>query len=385
MHTAGPLLAAALIALTVVGCGGEPAPPAEVVAMGSAACWEVAEHPAPDAAVDLGVELDVELVSSAFANPLLVLPDPAGRTLVVELAGRIRDLDDPDHVVLDLVGRVGTANEQGLLGAAFSPDGDRMWIHYTEADSNDTVVAEYTYADGTATEEVELLRLPQTVEAHNGGSLVVGPDGYLYLALGDSGVSENGQDPSNPYGAILRFDACTPGELVAAAGNPGAADDRVWHYGLRNPYRIWFGDGLLYIADVGRMEAEEVNVVPADRGGLNFGWPAFEGESCHYGPCDLEGLVDPTIVHARQEGELCALIGGEVYRGTAIPELTGRYVYGDFCAQRLWTVLMDGTELVDHRDFEVEYEGRLLGFGHDADGELYFGTNAGRVYRITTG
>lgn len=383
------MIALAATAALVVACGGDDEGPG-VEAMGTpvgepASCWDV-EDPVPTEGPTgeaTGIAVGVEPVGRSFGNPVQILPDPDGRTVVVELRGRIRTLDEPRDTILDLEGQVGTENEQGLLGAAFAPDGDRLWVHFSGAESGDTVVVEYPYEDGVAVGEgTEVLRLPQAAAAHNGGSLLVGPDGYLYLALGDAGVSENGQEPDNPYGAILRLDGCTPGELTPAPGNPDLGDDRVWQYGLRNPYRITFDAGSLYIADVGLSDVEEVNVVPADRGGLNFGWPALEGTRCHNGPCDLPDTVAPVVEHTREEDGLCALIGGHVYRGDELPELEGHYLYGDFCLSKLWSVRVVDGEAVEQHTFEPGFEGRLLGFGQDADGEVYLGTNAGRVYRL---
>lgn len=370
------------LALVLAACGDDAPADTEVETTGQADCWEIPTRTSGAAGDASEVQLGLERVGPRFGNPVSVLPDPEGRTLVVELGGRIRPLEEPRDVVLGIRDQVGRKNEQGLLGVAFAPDGDRLWVHYTEVETDDTVVREFEYRDGVATGEgPELLRLPQAAAAHNGGSLLVGPDGFLYLALGDAGVSVNGQDPSNPYGAISRFDACTTGELVAAEGNPGLPDARVWQYGLRNPYRIWFDDGDLYIADVGLSDVEEIDVVSSDRGGLNFGWPVLEGRRCHTEPCDLPAAVPPVVEHTHDEG-ICALIGGLVYRGEAIPELAGHYLYGDFCAVHLQTVLVEDGEAVQQRTHDVEFEGRLLGFGHDANGEVYLGTNAGHVYRL---
>lgn len=397
-HRVGRIAVLLVTAALVGACADGPEEASQATEMGtpvseSAACWDVAA-PAPtasttpidateDATTDEAVPVGLEQVGTGFGHPVQVLPDTTGRNLVVELRGRIRTLEEPRELVLDLRGEVGTENEQGLLGAAVAPDGSRLWVHYTALGSGDTVVMEYPYEDGVAAGDgTEVLRLPQAAAAHNGGSLLIGPDGFLYLALGDAGVSENGQDPENPYGAILRFDACTPGELSPAPGNPAVGDDRVWHYGLRNPYRITFDAGSLYIADVGLSDVEEINVVPADRGGLNFGWPALEGTRCHYGPCDLDGAVAPVVELVHEEEDVCALIGGQVYRGDALPELDGHYLYGDFCAPTLWSVRVEAGEVVEHHRFDPGYEGRLLGFGQDAEGEVYLTTNAGRVYRL---
>ena len=370
------------LGLLLAACGEDVPADTEVETTGQAACWEVDTPDAGPAGDASEVQLGLERVDGTFPNPVSVLPDPDGRTVVVELAGRIRALEEPRDVILDIRDQVGTKNEQGLLGVAFAPDGDRLWVHYTEVETDDTVVREFEYRDGVATGEgTELLRLPQAAPAHNGGSLLLGPDGFLHLALGDAGVSVNGQDPGNPYGAISRFDACTPGELVPAEGNPGLPDPRVWQYGLRNPYRIWFDAGQLYIADVGLSDVEEIDVVSSDRGGLNFGWPVLEGRRCHTEPCDLPAAVPPVVEHTHDEG-ICALIGGLVYRGEAIPELVGHYLYGDFCAVHLQSVLVEDGEVVQQRTHDVEFEGRLLGFGHDADGEVYLGTNASHVYRL---
>ena len=411
-RTAALLLCAGLLA----ACAGEPEPEiAEPEPTAVATCWPDGTVPAgTDAASDADTDADTDAASGTpdedaaavdatdtpdvdgasdvpapavaleeagrgYGSPVQVLPDPAGRTLVVDLGGTISTLEEEPETLLDLRGEVGTENEQGLLGAAFTPDGQRMLVHYTALGSGDTVVSEYAHDDGELGDEVRLLRLPQAAASHNGGSLLFGPDGWLYLALGDAGVSENGQDTDTPYGGVLRMDACEAGSLRSAPDNPGHGEPRLWMSGLRNPYRIAFDGDLLVVADVGLGDVEEINVVPR-AGGQNLGWPALEGSKCHLGPCDLEDAVAPDVELLHTD-DWCAVIGGVVYRGSAVPDLAGHYLFGDFCRPGLVALPVDDPD-AEPVELGIEADGRVLGFGVDAAGEAYVTTNQGVVQRI---
>jgi glucose/arabinose dehydrogenase len=358
-----------------------------------APCWGMPAPPMQDASPSASaVAFVLEPVHRYFRIPVQILPDPDGRTIVVEKSGRIRALAAPHDLVLDIEDDVVNQNEQGLLGAAFTPDAERLIIQYTEVDTQDTVVREFDFRDGVAVGDgVELWRLPQDHTSHQGGSVLFGPDGYLYLSLGEDFDRPLAQDTSNAYGSIIRVDACEPGQLTAAPGNPDFEEPFVLHYGLRNPYRIWFDDGLLYAPDVGWNDREEINIVPDDARGLNFGWSAFEGGMCQDGPCDLEDLTWPVLEYEHDDTS-CAVLGGQVYRGSALPGLVGHFLYGDFCGPTLRTLRFQDGEVVDQQTFDLvipasfapddEFEGLITGFGHDANHEMYIGTNAGWVYRI---
>jgi hypothetical protein len=317
-------------------------------------------------------------VGGSFDRPLQVLPAPNGRTLVMEQGGTIRDLQS-GAVFVDISSRVERGgNEQGLLGAAFHPDGTRLYVHYNE-DGGDTVVAECVVSGNSAGSCDKLVDIDQPSANHNGGSLVFGPGG-LYLALGDGGgggdAGDRAENTGNPLGSILRFDASTPGRLTAKGA--GFDDARIWHYGLRNPYRIHFDNGLLFVADVGQSAREEITIVRSSRSGLHFGWDTWEGTAQFEGNDRTSNMVFPQVEHSHNEG-VCAIIGGEVYRGSAIPGLVGAYLYSDNCVSFLRGFRYDGG-IRSARAFDVSLDG-ALGFGHDAASEMYV-TAFGGVFKI---
>lgn len=332
-----------------------------------------------------------EVVASGFERPLQILPAPDGQVLVLEQPGRVRTLSGA--VVLDIRDRVNDgANERGLLGGTFAEDGTgqvRLYLHYSAEDGSTTVAA-FPWPDPRPDAEQVMFTAGQPAANHNGGSLLVGPDGMLYLSLGDGGAANdrfgNGQRTDTVLGAILRFDvAASTTELVPAPDNPFAADGHpaVWAYGLRNPWRIAFDDDRLWVADVGQDAIEEVSTVRFEQAaGANFGWPIFEGTSCFQGPCDEAGLVFPVAEHTHDADGVCALIGGVVYEGDELPELRGHYLYSDACAGFLRTV--DGTTADPAFDLtdQVGSLAGILGFGVDAGGEVYFGMIDGRVLAL---
>ncbi|HEX9766195.1 MAG TPA: PQQ-dependent sugar dehydrogenase, partial [Nitriliruptorales bacterium] len=182
------------------------------------------------------VRLRYVVAGSGFNAPLQVLPSPSGRTLVVEQDGRIRDLDSK-AVFVDVRNRVDFGGEKGLLGAAFSGDGSRLYVHYSDDSGGDTAVAICPVSGNSASCPAPALEIDQPAGNHNGGSILWGPDGNVWLALGDGGGANNqygnAENTSTPLGAILRLD---PNTLAAASGNPGFGDNRIVHYGLRNPF-----------------------------------------------------------------------------------------------------------------------------------------------------
>lgn len=296
----------------------------------------------------LGV--DVELVADGFDQPIWVGPDPGtGDLLVVERRGRIRRLDGT--VLFDIDPRVGSgSNEQGLLGLAFHPDDpDRFYLNYTD-NGGDTVVAEFRRVDGALGPDTErrLLEISQPATNHNGGNLAFGPDGMLYIGMGDGGASNdrfgNGQNPFTRLGSMLRVDPRPSVDLPYTVPDdnplsPAEGDPLVYATGLRNPWRFTFDDGLLYIGDVGQGRWEEVSVVPVDPFFAdNFGWPVLEGSHCFTtADCDRSAgttddgfpvdMIEPVIEYPHSEG--CSVTGGVVMHDPAIPELEGFYAYGD--------------------------------------------------------
>lgn len=348
------------------------------------------------------VRLDLREVAAGLSNPLQIVPRPGdGALLAVEQPGRVRVLaGGRARGWLDLTDRVLSGGERGLLSIAFHPEfprDNRLFVHYSGQPDGRTVLSSFPVVDGRPRpgRETVLLEREQPAANHNGGMLRFGPDGRLYLGLGDGGAAGdrfgNGQRPGTLLGAILRLDVSEPGRLAAPPDNPfvdGGGHRFVWHYGLRNPWRFTFDDGWLYIADVGQDAIEEIDVRRAGVGGLNFGWPILEGSRCFRRPsCDRSGLVPPTLEYSHAETDGCAVIGGPVYRGGALPGLRGHYVYGDLCAGFLRSARVVDGRVVQRRDWTGQ-TGRvrgLLGFGSDRAGELYLGTRDGRVLRLVPG
>ncbi len=330
-----------------------------------------------------------DLVDPLFATA----PSGDAAIYVIEQAGIIRRIDgDQSRVFLDIRGLVTrSGNEQGLLGMAFHPDfpGDpRVFVDYTGSGGG-TVVASYRLEGDVLDPDsaVVLLEVPQPASNHNGGMVAFGPDGYLYVGLGDGGASGdrfgNGQRPDTLLATLLRLDVSSRDGYEIPPDNPfldkGGAPE-VWAYGLRNPWRFSFDDGLLYIADVGQGDFEEIDAAP-NVGGLNFGWPTTEGFHC-YSPrqgCDSTGLTAPVLEYDHSEG--CSVTGGYVYRGPKIPELSGHYFYSDFCSGWIRSFRYGEGAVTDEQQWS-DGIGNVTSFGLDGSGELLVVTRQGTVYRM---
>ena len=295
---------------------------------------------------------------------------------------------------LDITHRVRDRGEQGLLGIAFAPDypaTGRVFVHYSDLEGR-TVLAEYVAESGAirAGTETVLTRIDQPASNHNGGTIAFGPDGYLYLGLGDGGGASDqfghGQDDRTPLAALLRFNASVPGVLTPAPGNP-FPEPSVWAIGLRNPWRftIDHSSGLVVIADVGQNHFEEVSVAPIDTPGLNYGWPITEGLHCFRPPsgCDAGGLTLPVVEVEHGDDGTCSITGGVVYRGAEIPELYGHYFFSDYCGGYLRSFPLDSpTDPPTDWTEQVGNAGQVVAFGTDAGGEVYVMNAAGSVLRL---
>jgi len=347
------------------------------------------------------LSLAVAVIADGLSNPLY-LTAPAGdpRSFVVEQPGRVRIVEDGqliDTPFLDITDRVRSGGERGLLGLAFHPDyasNGYFYASYTD-DSGDTRIERYSVTGDPSVADPASAKLVLAVDQpfgnHNGGLISFGPDGMLYVGLGDGGSGGDplghGQNRNTLLGALLRIDVDGGDPFAIPADNPFAADPEargeIWAYGLRNPWRFAFDReaGTLYIADVGQNRWEEVNVVPADWSGANYGWNVMEGAHCFAtDPCDSGDLVLPAIEYGHGEG--CSVTGGYVYRGQAIPAIRGHYFYSDYCAGFLRSFQFDGAVAGDERQWDVGDVGNVLSFGEDADGELYVLSGNGRVYRL---
>jgi glucose/arabinose dehydrogenase len=351
------------------------------------------------------LEIGLEPVATGLAFPLALTAPPGDpRLFIVEKDGRIRIVRDGallERPFLDVSSLVSRGSEQGLLGLAFDPDyssNGRFFVNYSDTEGDTRVVAYRVSGDpdlaDAATAEI-LLTIEQPFSNHNGGHLTFGPDGFLYIAMGDGGSGGdpqgNGQDRLDLLGSLLRIDVRGASGYTIPPDNPfaGMADARpeLWDIGLRNPWRFSFdrGTGDLYIADVGQNEREEINVALASTGGghgANYGWNIMEGTACFVGTeCDTSGLVLPVLEYGHSEG--CSVTGGYVYRGSAIPDLAGHYFYADFCEGWVRSFRFAGGAVTAERDWpELAPGGQVPSFGEDAAGELYVLDAGGTVYRI---
>ena len=274
------------------------------------------------------------------------------------------------------------------------PDYDssrRFFVHYSDV-RGDTVLAEFTAADllADSTTEVIVFRIDQPAANHNGGMIEFGPDGFLYVGLGDGGRSNdafgNGQNPASALGVLLRFDVSAPGIAAPAPGNPFAAPE-VWSIGLRNPWRFSIDpvSGLILIADVGQNAFEEISAALLSEPGVNYGWPITEGLHC-FRPrsgCDVDGLTLPVWEVAHGDAGTCSITGGVVYRGAAIPALVGHYLFSDFCGGYLRSIPVEGAfeTAVDWTE-QVGDAGRVVSFGTDSEGEVYVLNSDGDILKI---
>ena len=360
-----------------------------------------------------GTSLRSERVVAGLANPTYLTAPPLdpSRLFVTEQHGVVQVVKNGGLLrapFLDISTKIACCDERGLLGLAFHPDYEsngRLFVNYTNT-AGDTVIARYQVSPdpdrADPDSEVILLTIVQDFTNHNSGQLAFGPDGFLYVGMGDGGSRGDprgrAQDPASLLGKILRLDVDRVGPPWAAAGNPfiGAAPrDEIWALGLRNPWRFSFdrATGELYVADVGQDLWEEVSVQAADSpGGENYGWNVFEGDGHCFAAApectQPDAFVMPVLDYSHADG--CSITGGYVYRGCAMPDLHGTYFYGDFCSAFIRTFAgvtggtaqnrMDRTaDLAPGGGLSID---RITSFGQDARGELYVVDRRGEIFRI---
>jgi glucose/arabinose dehydrogenase len=368
------LIVTAAAALVLAGCGDE----LDAIEPLAAATEQGGAH-----------HFDVERIASGLNRPVWVgaAPGDPEALWVLEQPGRVvRMAGDRRTTLLDLSGQVLTGAEQGLLGIAFHPDfatNRRLFLHWSDP-RGDTRVGEFRAQpdlDSIRARPVrELLHVDQPEENHNGGQLAFGPDGRLYLGLGDGGGAfdprATAQDPDNLLG-----------KLIAADVDSGAPHWEPILTGLRNPWRFWFDPALgeVWIGDVGQDGVEEVDrvLLELDEPPKNLGWSAYEGTHRIDGhTLDRGGqLVWPVATYEHGEGGGCSITGGLVYGGAALPQLVRRYVYGDFCAGTLWSLRGTPEGGADDVRRERAVVPQLTHIGTDADGELVLAAGSGDVYR----
>jgi glucose/arabinose dehydrogenase len=388
-------------------------------APGSISTPEAVSAPAATAFDPTKVVLGISLVKSGFSSPDLVTNagDGSGRLFVVEQTGRIRIISGGVTLAtpfLDLRTAITTGGERGLLGLAFHPDYPThpyFYVNFTDRNGN-TAIDRFTVSStrkvANRSSGVRLLTIGQPYANHNGGYLAFGPDGYLYIGMGDGGSfgdpGNRAQSLNSLLGKMLRIDvthASGTRHDRSPATNPyvsRAGLDEIWSRGLRNPWR-WSFDrltGQLWIGDVGQNRWEEIDrssrhgTTPAGRA-VNYGWPALEGRAC-YKPmtgCSTSGKQPPQTVygHAVSGADNCAVTGGFVYRGSAYPVLAGGYVFGDFCSGRIWVMSPLASAPVTAtlvRDATASPRLAISSFGDDERGELYVcDLGGGAIYQLT--
>lgn len=377
----------------------------------SSAAARITPSPTPPP-VDLAeLRLSLLPVVDGLRSPLYVTHagDGSGRLFVLEQQGVIRVLENgrlAGTPFLDIRDRVGSrASEQGLLGLAFAPDyalSGHFFVNYTDR-RGDTTVARFSVSGDRDVadpgSEFAVLKIDQPAGNHNGGMLLFGPDGYLWIGTGDGGNANdrfgNGQNPGTLLGKMLRLDVTSDRSVpyLIPGDNPWLTTDwdgrdvrdEVWAVGLRNPWRYSFdrATGDLWIGDVGQNLFEEVHFVSAGSpGGLNFGWPIMEGAHCfpQQADCQRAGLEIP-VADYQHGANGCSITGGYVYRGAQFPALRGVYLYSDYCSGRIWGLAPDGASW---RGAELLASGfNISSFGEDEAGELYVtDLRSGTVYRL---
>lgn len=334
-------------------------------------------------------------------QPVATLDQPIGMAVragdeslyVVEKAGRVVAIRGGEVVaspILDLTDEVSQGGEQGLLGLAFSPDGRYLYTNHTDLDG-DTRITEWAMQNGRVDvgSRREVLFVDQPFSNHNGGNLAFGPDGHLYIGLGDGGSAGdpegNAQSLDTLLGKMLRIDPRPANGDAYGVPSDNPFTDRtdarpeIWAFGLRNPWRYSFDarTGDLWIADVGQSEREEIDRQPAGRGGQNYGWDRLEGTVPYEGDAPPDA-IPPVFDYGRDDGGV--VIGGYVYRGDAVPALTGAYVFGDLYNSDMRVLRLDDGE-ASVSDLGVTID-NLVAFGQDSERELYALSLSGKVFKI---
>jgi len=328
--------------------------------------------------------------------------DGSGRLFIIEQRGVIQiwknGLLNPQPF-LDIRALINIrGNEQGLLGLAFHPryaETGYFYVNYTDL-NGDTVIARFSVSPENTdradpNSELRLLFIPQPYPNHNGGEVTFGPDGMLYLGLGDGGAANdpegNGQSTSTLLGKILRIDVDQGERYAVPQDNPfvnGGGLTEIWAYGLRNPWRFSFDPltGDLYIGDVGQNAWEEIDYLPAGSPpGANFGWDYREAAHEFEGnPSGGIQLIDPVAEYSHDQG--CSVTGGAVYRGAALPEWNGVYIYGDYCSGMVWGLLKDSNSAWQQGQL-FDTDANITSFGGDETGEIYLVSHNGSVYRLS--
>ena len=409
-----------LLTALLAGCGSplaeQSATPASTAAPeeDAARVGEAAPTPVPLESLGLLYMLPWKryLPVAGLTSPTNMARGENGEAFVTDQSGLLlwfegSALDPNSDVVafiefLDIRDRVSNrGSEEGLLGLALDPQSDGyFYVYYSAADPRRSVVSRFAYgSEGQPTvgpsadpdSELIILEIEQPYANHNGGQIAFGPDGFLYIGLGDGGAAGdprgNGQDTSTLLGSILRIDVseATPEQPYAIPpDNPfadGGGRPEIWAWGLRNPWRFSFDrdTGDLWAGDVGQNEWEEIDII--ERGG-NYGWNILEGNHC-FRPrddCDREGTIPPVWEYSL-DGPPCSVIGGYVYRGNAVPWLIGAYIYGDYCSGKVFGLRYANGQVTEHKEL-ADTGMRIVSLAEDNSGELYLLSQGEGVYRL---
>ena len=370
----------------------------------------------------LADRLSVEKVAHGYHKPVyLTAPKNQSETLfIVEQTGQIQTINNghKSDPLLDIRKRVYQpkmpGDERGLLGMALHPDfkdNGKFYVNYVNRDEM-SIISTFTLNGQLIAENEEIiLCVKQPYSNHNGGQVAFGPDGYLYIGLGDGGFAgdpeSNGQNTHTLLGTILRLDVDGGSPYLIPTDNPfynhDEARPEIYCYGLRNPWRFSFDReiGDLYIGDVGQSSWEEINYISFTHStGSNFGWNQMEGSYC-YPPgkdCEQDNLIPPIFEYAnnanymktligwdQNDAQGCSVTGGYVYRGSSIPELNGKYIFGDYCTGKIWSFQVSKGKALDYTKWDIQGIDKdlyLSSFGEDGNGELYLLNHTGEIYKI---
>lgn len=345
--------------------------------------------------------LGITSFATGFTNPVDIASAGDSRLFVVEQAGRIKVLNSNGNTnatpFLNITSLVSSGGERGLLGLAFHPNyatNGYFYVNYTNQQGH-TIVARYSVSStnpdvANPSSALQIIRVDQPESNHNGGTIKFGPDGFLYIGMGDGGgagdTNNRAQNINLLLGKMLRLDVDGGSPYAIPSGNPyagaTAGADEIWAIGLRNPWKFSFNrtNGELWIADVGQNAFEEINRVSPTLAGLNYGWRCYEGTAAYNtaGCAPQASMVTPVATYGRSDG--ASITGGYVYTGTQFPAMVGKYIFADYFRNRLGMVNSDNT---------ITYSNNFSGsnnfstFGQDNNGELYVAANSqGIVYKI---
>lgn len=351
--------------------------------------------------------INFELITTGFVLPTDIVHAGDERLFVVEKGGTIRILNEEKQILtepfLDITEKVNSvAIERGLLGLVFHPNfssNGQFFVHYNDLDG-DTQISRFTVSENDPNKadpesEVSILQVDQPFNNHNGGDLNFGPDGYLYIGLGDGGSGNDpqrfAQNGNSLLGKMLRIDVSQGDTYTIPDDNPFVNNpdvrDEIWATGLRNPWRFSFDreTGELWIADVGQNNVEEVSIQAADsKGGENYGWVCYEGNRDNIDTgCNEKELTFPIFQYTKDEGR--SITGGCVYRGKTYPDLAGYYLLADFVSDRFWTIKQENNGSFTSTGLGKQSLGSVSSFGEDVNGEIFLASyNTGAIFQITT-